>query len=128
MVLAGWSDRVWSVREDRVLRDLIAFRVPWSRISIALGNRPMDDVKERWEYIRKRKTNNVELVVDGAVSTGSNRFGSRHSKKSAKTVQAETKPERHVSFSDPLVTAGDVSMGYFFSPTFIFFLLFVPVN
>lgn len=71
----------------------------------------MDDVKERWEYIRKRKTNNVELVVDGAVSTGGNRFGSRQSKKFAKTVQAETKPERHVSFSDPLVTAGDVRMG-----------------
>ncbi|BCR86240.1 SANT/Myb-like DNA-binding domain-containing protein [Aspergillus chevalieri] len=99
--------RFWTAREDRLLRELVAFRVPWSRISISLGNRPIEDVKKRWDYLRSGKAQSVEVGVDGAFSTDGIPVGNPHLKKFARTTQPEPKPERHVSFADPLVTAGD---------------------
>lgn len=101
--------RLWTTREDRLLRELVAFRVPWSRISISLGNRPIEDVKERWDYLRSGKPQTVDVGVDGSVSTDGTTVGKPHLKKYARATQPEPKPERHVSFADPLVTARDVS-------------------
>lgn len=103
----GYS--LWTAREDRLLRELVAFRVPWSRISISLGNRPIEEVKKRWDYLRSGRVQSAEVGVDGVFSTDGIAVGNPHLKKFARTTQPEPKPERHVSFADPLVTAGDVS-------------------
>lgn len=101
-ITADECDQAWSAREDRLLRDLVAFRVPWGRIAIVLGNRPVEEVQKRWNYIRSGKPQNVEVAVDGTVSTNH-----RRSTEYTRT-QPESKTERHVSFADPLVTAVDV--------------------
>lgn len=110
---ADETDRAWSTRENRLLRELIAFRVPWSRISVALGNRPVDEIRSRWDYIRRGKFDEIEAEakVDGAVSTGKTHIGGRrhYPKGQVRAITQESKPERHVSFADPLVTGGDVS-------------------
>jgi hypothetical protein len=108
-ITIGQSYHLWTARDDRLLRELVAFRVPWSRISISFGNRPIEDVKRRWDYLRSGKAQNVEVGVNGAFSTEGIPVGNPHLKKFASTTQPEPRSERHVSFADPLVTAGDVS-------------------
>lgn len=75
-------------------------------MSVALGNRPVDEIRSRWDHIRRGKLDQIEreVMVDGAVSTG---IGGRPHYPMRATTQ-DSKPERHVSFADPLVTGGDV--------------------
>lgn len=75
-------------------------------MSMALGNRPVDEIRSRWGHIRRGKLDEIEreAMVDGAVSTG---IGSRRHYPMRATTQ-DSKLERHVSFADPLVTGGDV--------------------
>lgn len=105
-ITADECDRTWSAREDRLLRDLVAFRVPWGRIAVVMGNLPVEEVQKRWNCIRSGRPQNVEVAVDGTVSTDP-----RRSTEDAKT-QSEPKTERHVSFADPLVTAVDVCSSF----------------
>lgn len=69
----------------------------------------MEEVKKRWDYLRSGRVQSAEVGVDGVFSTDGIAVGNPHLKKYAKTTQPEPKSERHVSFADPLVTAGDVS-------------------
>lgn len=69
----------------------------------------MEEVKKRWDYLRSGRVQSAEVEVDGVFSTDGIAVGNPHLKKYARTTQPEPKPERHVSFADPLVTAGDVS-------------------
>ncbi|OJJ35416.1 hypothetical protein ASPWEDRAFT_183476 [Aspergillus wentii DTO 134E9] len=91
----------WSAEEDKLLRELRAYRLPWNQIAVTL-DRSIEDVKEHWSenlYGKSRKVKESE-------STRHVEY--RSPEGDAETTKVEEKPKRHVSFSNPLVTAGDI--------------------
>ncbi|KNG86798.1 hypothetical protein ANOM_004664 [Aspergillus nomiae NRRL 13137] len=84
----------WSAQDDMILQDLRKCNIPWKYISVAMNNKPVEDLKERWLNLReditkdilakpRRDTNEVHFIYE---------------------MSEDGKVERNVSFSDPLVT------------------------
>ncbi|KAI9372512.1 hypothetical protein BJX61DRAFT_542666 [Aspergillus egyptiacus] len=79
----------WSTEDDRILRELRAYKVPWSRISTVLDNRPVGELKKRWIDIQegKRRLHEVGRMMPTNLDDGCHFNQDQH------------RGERHVSFS-----------------------------
>ncbi|KAF9889758.1 hypothetical protein FE257_007064 [Aspergillus nanangensis] len=99
------TTNTWSKEDDSRLRELKALYIPWQRISVVLGDRPVRELKERWRYLQGDHLRRKGTEVVGMAEC----LGSRRRKKSISGcgISEDKETERHVSFSDPLVTDGD---------------------
>ncbi|KAB8231560.1 uncharacterized protein BDW43DRAFT_301743 [Aspergillus alliaceus] len=93
---ASISD-IWSAQDDTTLQNLRHCSIPWKYISAAMNNRPVEDLKKRWASLHgDRLTKSVDKPVKDTIND----------RLSCKTLEGGS-VERHVCFSDPLVTEGD---------------------
>ncbi|PLB43769.1 hypothetical protein P170DRAFT_468538 [Aspergillus steynii IBT 23096] len=100
------ADRTWTHEEDRILHELKSCHIPWKYVSVAMGNRPVAQLKRRWYYLRDRKPNDVETadwVDQPDDEEGSPWEGNK---------KGVNKSRRRVSFADPLTTVREVDQNY----------------
>ncbi|KAL2006094.1 hypothetical protein VTN00DRAFT_9748 [Thermoascus crustaceus] len=104
---------VWTPELDARLTELKNVNTPWISISIAMDNRPIAELKKRWNLLRAA---DVELERKTA-ATKKTKFGyerwdseeeeeEEDSERRRYERKLEEKPKRRVSFSDPLVIPG----------------------
>ncbi|OAX82963.1 hypothetical protein ACJ72_02681 [Emergomyces africanus] len=93
----------WTTDDDDTLRRLKAEDMTWKAISTSMG-RPVQALKTRWGIIRPA----VEYKIQRPHTSAQGEAGSR----SPQLQQAEThrRHERRVSFSEPLVMNGKLSI------------------
>ncbi|PTU22628.1 hypothetical protein P175DRAFT_0473886 [Aspergillus ochraceoroseus IBT 24754] len=90
----GISTIPWTAEDDRLLRELKTAKVSWRKISMVIDDRPIRDLKRRWDCIRSGKPRYSQVYsfaedADGFYSTIEQPYawGTKYQGK-----------ERHVSF------------------------------
>lgn len=106
-------DRTWTRKEDRLLWELKTCHIPWKYVSVAMGNRPVAQLKRRWYFLRDHRP----VLVDGADWADQSDEGDPWEEEE-RTVG---RSRRRVSFADPLTTVREV--GILYSDPFLFFCL-----
>ena len=92
----------WTPAEDALLTELRACHTSWQSISIAIGHRPVAELKRRWDDL-SRYENSRNRSLNGR----SYKKKFYENPPSTGTSGDEEAP-RNVSFTDPLIIGGDV--------------------
>lgn len=93
----------WTPAEDNLLRELKACHTPWQSISIAIGHRPVAELKRRWDDLDRYETSRKNRSLNGRSYRG--KF---YENPPGTGTSGDEDTPRNVSFSDPLITGGDV--------------------
>ncbi|KAH8426001.1 uncharacterized protein LDX57_003739 [Aspergillus melleus] len=101
-------DRTWTCEEDRLLQELKSCHIPWKYVSVAMGNRPIAQLKRRWYHLRDRRPMDVEAVDWGDPPEDGNAWVEEEDEEDEKRGLDKTR--RRVSFADPLTTVREVGI------------------
>lgn len=105
---------VWTPELDARLTELKNVNTPWISISIAMDDRPIAELKKRWNLLRaadvelERKTATTKKTKFGCERCDSEEEEEDSGERRRYERKLEEKPKRRVSFSDPLVIPGKV--------------------
>ncbi|PLB35425.1 SANT/Myb-like DNA-binding domain-containing protein [Aspergillus candidus] len=92
----------WTPAEEALLKELKACHTPWQSISIAMGHKPVAELKRRWDDLG-RYENNQNRSLNGR--SHRRKF---YENPPSTGMSGDEEAPRNVSFSDPLITGGDV--------------------
>ncbi|KAI9041905.1 uncharacterized protein KD926_006242 [Aspergillus affinis] len=101
-------DRTWTREEDRLLQELKSCHIPWKYVSVAMGNRPVAQLKRRSYHLRDRRPMDVEAVDWGDQPEDGNAWVEEEDEEDGKRIV--DKSRRRVSFADPLTTWAGIKL------------------
>ncbi|KAK1150105.1 hypothetical protein N8T08_000002 [Aspergillus melleus] len=98
-------DRTWTCEEDRLLQELKSCHIPWKYVSVAMGSRPIAQLKRRWYHLQDRRPMDVKAVDWADPPKDVNAWVEEEDEEDEKRGLGKTR--RRVSFADPLTTVDE---------------------